>query len=293
MITTRILIASTIALLISCGEQVLNKSEKPTLKKTVYSTETNDSFIENSSFFFTQPLREEMAAEGHGKYFDYQVDATMWGFLPPSFSEFNFHKNFITTMNDYVTDLINHDLADVDWVSRIEWDVIWNGMTSKYPNSFQQAMVKRLDGSNLEIKWFPGHYFFSTHHPLFREYIEWQIRDVAFYGDDTSVNRLDAILFDSQHSNPAQYYLGGDFSDACMNNFNHWLAENFNINELTAFGISNISAFHYGDFLMAAGYSATQYEFETTNIPNEIKLQEIQWGSERISSTHHYKKSVV
>ncbi|WNC72850.1 hypothetical protein RGQ13_02415 [Thalassotalea psychrophila] len=260
-----------IGLLIACVEQDKNKLEELPVKIETIAIEP-ESFIKKSSIFFTQPLRNEISNHDHGKYTDYHVDATMWGFLPPSFANFDFQTNLPTTMNSYVTDTINHDLADVSWVSRIEWDVIWNGMTSKYPQTFQQAMVKRLDGSNLEIKWFPGHYFFSTHHPLFREYIEWQVQDVAFYDNENVINRVDAILFDSQHSNPAQYYLGGDFSEHCMTNFNNWLVKNFSNDELIALGITNISTFHYGDFLKTAGYTATQYEAETTNIPNKIPL---------------------
>ncbi|MCJ8318316.1 MAG: hypothetical protein MJK12_01695 [Colwellia sp.] len=272
MKTRQLVYTAIIWLLLACGEQVKNKPEKPSIEKETLVIIKAKSFIKNSSVFFTQPLRDEIANEYHGKYVDYHVDATMWGFLPPTFANFDFQNNFTTTMNSYVTDTINHEHADVDWISRIEWDVIWNGMTSKYPQTFEQAMVKRLDGSNLEIKWFPGHYFFSTHHPLFREYIEWQIQDVAFYDNENALNRVDAILFDSQHSNPAQYYLGGDFSKHCMANFNSWLAENYNNEELTTLGITNISTFHYGEFLKAAGYNAMQYEAETTNIANNIPL---------------------
>jgi len=261
-----------IGLLIACGEQAINKPEvSPVEIETIVVTKP-ESFIKKSSIFFTQSLRNEMVIPDQGKYADYHVDATMWGFLPPSFTDFNYQTNFTTTMNSYVTDTINHDNADVGWVSRIEWDVIWNGMTSKYPKTFQQAMVKRLDGSNLEIKWFPGHYFFSTHHPLFKEYIEWQIQDVAFSDNENIVNRVDAILFDSQHSNPAQYYLGGDFSDHCMANFKNWLIKNYSNDELVTLGIVNISTFHYGELLKSMGYTAVQYEAEASNIPNKIPL---------------------
>ncbi|WNC68480.1 hypothetical protein RI845_18435 [Thalassotalea nanhaiensis] len=270
MKTVQLIYIAIFGLLFACAEQ--DKPEESTAKTETTARIKPESFIRKSSIFFTQPLRNEISNHDHGKYTDYHVDATMWGFLPPSFTNFDFQTNLTTTMNSYVTDTINHDLADVGWVSRIEWDVIWNGMTSKYPQTFQQAMVKRLDGSSLEIKWFPGHYFFSTHHPLFREYIEWQIQDVAFYDNENVINRVDAILFDSQHSNPAQYYLGGDFSEHCMANFNTWLVKNFSNDELIALGITNISTFHYGDFLKTAGYTAAQYEAETTTIPNKIPL---------------------
>jgi len=270
--TRQLVFTAIIGLLIACGEQAKNKPEESPAETETTANKKPGSFIKHSSIFFTQPLRNEIVNHDYGKYSDYQVDATMWGFLPPSFADFDFQTNLTPTMNSYVTDTINHELADVDWVSRIEWDVIWNGMTSKYPQRFQQAMVKRLDGSNLEITWFPGHYFFSTHHPLFREYIEWQIQDVAFYDNENLINRVDAILFDSQHSNPAQYYLGGDFSDNCMANFRSWLAQNFSNEKLTALGITDISTFHYGEFLKNNGYNANKYEKETTNIPNEIPL---------------------
>ncbi len=272
MKTKQLVYTAIIGLLFACSEQANSKPEEPSIEKETRVIIKAESFIKKSSVFFTQPLRDEIASKEHGKYADYHVDATMWGFLPASFANFDFKSNFTATMDSYVTDTINHDLADVDWVSRIEWDVIWNGMTTKYPQTFQQAMVKRLDGSNLEIKWFPGHYFFSTHHPLFKEYIKWQIQDVAFYDNENAVNRVNAILFDSQHSNPAQYYLGGDFSEHCMTNFNLWLTENYNNEELTTLGITNISTFHYGEFLKNAGYNAIQYEAETTNTPNEIPL---------------------
>jgi len=267
-----LILTATFFLLVACGEQIEKKPEAPIAEEAELVVNNVETIIRKSSVFFTQPLREEIATESHGKYSDYHVDATMWGFLPPSFANFDFNSNLNALMNSYVTDTVNHDLADIGWVSRIEWDVIWNGMTSKYPQTYQQAMVKRLDGSNLEIKWFPGHYFFSTHHPLFREYIEWQIKDVAFYGSESSVNRVDAILFDSQHSNPAQYYLGGDFGDHCMGNFNIWLTENYTENELSTLGIDDISTFHYGNYLKNAGYTVSQYESEASNIPNLVPL---------------------
>jgi len=270
--TRQLIYIAIIGLLTACGEQAKNKPEVSPVEIETIAVTKSESFIKKSSIFFTQPLRNEIVSPGQGKYADYHVDATMWGFLPPSFADFNYQTNFTTTMNSYVADTINHDNADVDWVSRIEWDVIWDGMTSKYPQTFQQAMVKRLDGSNLEIKWFPGHYFFSTHHPLFKEYIEWQIQDVAFSDNENIVNRVDAILFDSQHSNPAQYYLGGDFSDHCMANFKSWLIKNYSKDELVTLGIANISTFHYGEFLKAMGYTAVQYEAEALNIPNKIPL---------------------
>ena len=254
----KVLIAITVGMVVSWGGQVEGKPDDP--------------FIKKSDVFFTQPRWDEMEAENQGKYSDYGVDATMWGFLPPTYPSFNFQTNFESSMSGYVNGIINHDLAGIDWVSRIEWDVIWDGMITKYPDTYEQAMVKRLDGSNLEIDWFAGHYFFSTHEPLFREYVEWQIRDVAFYGDDTGPGTVDAILFDSQQTTPAHYYWGGDFSDGCMANFNTWLTENYTTSELAALGIPDINTFHYGDFLKALGYTAMQYESETVNIPNDIEL---------------------
>jgi len=269
----QMIILFIIGFLVACGDQSeITPETSQAIEKEDFITTKPNSFIKKSDVFFTQPLTDEIPSKEGGKYSNYHVDATMWGFLPPSFANFDFQKNFTTTMSSYVDDTINHDLAGVGWVSRIEWDVIWNGMTSKYPQTFQQAMVKRLDGSNLEIKWFPGHYFFSTHHPLFREYIEWQIQGVAFHDNENVVNRVDAILFDSQHSNPAQYYLGGDFSDHCMANFKSWLIKNYSNDELVTMGIANISTFHYGGFLKVMGYTAVQYEAEASSIPNKIPL---------------------
>ncbi len=271
----QIVCTTILGLIVACGDQAQNSLEKAPMeqKGQVEQVATKSTpFIKNSSVFFTQPLRAEITSEGFGKYASYHVDARMWGFLPPTFRNFDFQSNFATTMNSYVTDTISHDNAVVGWASRIEWDVIWKGMTTKFPNTYKEAMVKRLDGSNIEIAWFPGHYFFSTHHPLFREYIEWQIKDVAFYNIENSIERVDAILFDSQHTTPAQYYIGGDFSDHSMENFRVWLKKHYTPSELLALNIKDISTFHYGNHLKNAGYTADQYELEAKHIPNAVPL---------------------
>ena len=228
----------------------------------VIATE-NKPFLAKSEILFTQPLWHELNSQNHGKYEKYQVDSTMWGFLPPTFSNFDAQNNFDESMQNYVEGILQHNGADIDWVSRIEWDVIWRGMTTKYPQQYPNAMVKRLDGSSLEIKWFPGHYYFSTHAPLFKEYIEWQIKDIAFYGEATNPETVDAILFDSQHTAPAQYHLGGGFSDDCQSNFNTWLTNKYSQAELNAMGIVNIEEFHYGSYLKSLGYTVETYEAAT------------------------------
>ena len=206
-----------------------------TLTKTNFGEHDNvkrdkdHSFIKKSDVIFTQPRPEEMNKPNLGKYNDYLVDKTMWGFLPSTYPEFDMGNGFVETMDTYKNHLREHKVAKIDWVSRIEWDVIWNGMLAKYPHSYHKAMVKRLDGSPLEIDWFKGHFFFSNHEPLFREYIKWQLTEVAFNGDETGPDSVSALLFDSQHTTPSQYYWGGDFSDGCMINFKQWLADNYSL----------------------------------------------------------------
>lgn len=261
-----------------------------------------DPFIKKSDVFFTQPLWDEIVKENEGIYSEYNVDATMWGFTPPTYPNYNFQYSHESSMGDYVNGLLNHDLAGIDWVSRIEWDVIWEGMTTKYPNTYQQAMVKRLDGENLEIDWFPGHYFFSSHEPLFLEYVKWQIADVAFYGD-AGPGLVDAILFDSQQSSPAHYYWGGDFGDNCMANFNTWLSENYTASELFTMLELNpgedINDFHYGTYLKGKGYTSASYEAETVEVPNNIPLSDVyrhflqDWNNEYLAELVRYTDEIA
>ena len=77
----KVLIAITVGMVVSWGGQVEGKPDDP--------------FIKKSDVFFTQPRWDEMEAENQGKYSDYGVDATMWGFLPPTYPSFNFQ----TTLN--------------------------------------------------------------------------------------------------------------------------------------------------------------------------------------------------
>ena len=239
---------------------------------TPASGEVEPPFLKKSAVLFTQPFYQELQTDNYGKYQDYGVDATLWGFLPPTFSDFDALNNFDEQMGSYVRGAELHKTADIDWISRIEWDVIWRGMTSKYPESYQQATVKRLDGAAMEISWFPGHYFFSTHESLFQEYVHWQIQDVAFYRDATDSETIDGLLFDSQHSTPAQYYSGGDFSSGCMENFSTWLATHYSVEELSALAIPDISTFHYGNYLIAAGYTVERYESEVKISSHQIPL---------------------
>ncbi|NQZ82610.1 MAG: hypothetical protein HRT52_16500 [Colwellia sp.] len=239
---------------------------------TPASGEVEPPFLKKSAVLFTQPFYQELQTDNYGKYQDYGVDATLWGFLPPTFSDFDALNNFDEQMKNYVNGIELHKTAGIDWISRIEWDVIWRGMTSKYPESYQQATVKRLDGSAMEISWFPGHYFFSTHESLFQEYVHWQIQDVAFYRDATDSETIDGLLFDSQHSTPAQYYSGGDFSSGCMENFSTWLATHYSVEELSALAIPDISTFHYGNYLIAAGYTVERYESEVKISSHQIPL---------------------
>lgn len=231
-------------------------------------------FLSASDVLFTQPLFEELSSKNHGKYTKYQVDTTMWGFLPPTFADFNAQQGFEQSMQTYVAGVVAHQEAKVNWVSRIEWDVIWQGMTTKYSDNYQSAIVKRLDGSPLEIQWFPGHFYFSTHAPLFRDYIEWQIEEVAFYGDLTAPDSVDALLFDSQHTSPAQYHLGGGFGEDSQHNFTLWLSDKFSLAELVAMGISDINAFHYGSYLKSLGYTVETYE-AAINHGEQIPLAEL------------------
>jgi hypothetical protein len=266
----------------SCSEQITQDTDKLSPEQNQNTERTQDSgpiaksFINRSDIFFTQPNWNELEKGNQGKYAGYYVDAIMWGFLPPTFSDFDYQTNFDSSMAKYVNSITKHKRQGVGWVSRIEWDVIWVGMTSKYPDTYHQAMVKRLDGEDLEIDWFPGHYFFSSHSPLFLDYIKWQIQDVAFYSDKAGPSSVDAILFDSQQSSPAYYHWGGDFSEASMANFNSWLSENYTPTELRSLlelsDDQDITTFHYGTYLKNKGYTSATYESETANVPNNIPL---------------------
>ncbi|MCJ8314527.1 MAG: hypothetical protein HRU38_20565, partial [Saccharospirillaceae bacterium] len=232
------------------------------------------SFINKSDVLFTQPMWQELDVinNDYGKYDEYQTSTTMWGFLPPTFPDFNAQTNYDENMLNYENGISNHDLAGIDWVSRIEWDVIWQGMISLYPDTYQQAMAIDINGDPIEIGWFPGHYFFSSHEPLFQDYIKWQISDVAFYGDVSNEQTVDAILFDSQQSTPAHYAYGGDFSAACMQNFQTWLKQTFTAIELDSLGISDVDQFNYREFLITEGYNKQNYEQAAQVIPNDIPL---------------------
>lgn len=228
------------------------------------------AFVKKSHVYLTQPRWDDLVAEDQGVYADYQADAVMWGFTPTTYPGFTMGTLDIN-LDNYINGLINHDLASTDWVSRVEWDVIWEGMTEKYPNTYQQAFATRLDGEALPIDWFPGHFFFSTHSPIFQEYLRWQIEDIAFHGE-AGPGLVDALLFDSQQSTPAHYYWGGDFSDGCMANFRQWLEDNYSGAQLAAMGIDDVATFHYGDYLMDLGWTADSYEAATVEVPNNIPL---------------------
>jgi len=255
-------------------------------------------FLSESDVLFTQPLSEELSAQNYGKYGKYQVDTTMWGFLPPTFADFDAQNGFDQSMKTYVKRILEHENAKVNWVSRIEWDVIWQGMTTKYPQNYQKAMVKRLDGSSLEIDWFPGHFYFSTHAPLFKDYIEWQIKDVAFYGESTSPEAVDALLFDSQHTSPAQYQLGGGFGEDCQNNFKLWLTDKYSTEELAVMGIDYIDEFHYGSHLLTLGYTVDTYEAATMagdNIPlgEAFKLFLQEWNNDYLADLVKFSNNIA
>jgi len=255
-------------------------------------------FLSKSDVLFTQPLSQEFRSKSYGKYGKYQVDTTMWGFLPPTFADFDAQNGFEKSMKTYVERVLEHENAKVNWVSRIEWDVIWQGMTTKYPQNYQKALVKRLDGSPLAMGWFPGHFYFSTHAPLFRDYIEWQIKDVAFYGESISHEAVDALLFDSQHTSPAQYQLGGGFGEDCQNNFKLWLTGKYSTEELAVMGIDDIDEFHYGSHLLTLGYTVDTYEAATMggdNIPlgEAFKLFLQEWNNDYLAELVKFSNNIA
>jgi len=249
------------------------------------------SFLDRSSVVFTQPLFQDLPKPDRGRYGKYQGDIVMWGFTPSSFHDFSI-ADFDATHDKYRNGIAEHQNAGLKWVSRVEWDVIWNGMTQKFPKTYQDAFTRRLDGSPLPITWFPGHNFFSTHSLLFQHYLEWQIKTVAMSGLGEG-KQLDALLFDSQHATPAHYNQGGDFSDACMENFSRWLTDKFSQSERTDLGLPLGERFHYGQYLLAQGWTVETYERESENFPNTIPLSALyrqfltEWNNRHVEHLVH------
>ncbi|GAA6204551.1 hypothetical protein [Thalassotalea sp. SU-HH00458] len=268
------------------------------LCSTMTNADEQKRFLVESDVLFTQPLWHELNSQHHGKYSKYQVDTTMWGFLPPTFPNFDAQNDFESSMQNYIDGLASHKEAGVAWVSRIEWDVIWRGMTTKYPQNYQSAMVKRLDGSPLEIKWFPGHYYFSTHAPLFQDYIKWQIKDIAFYGETTGPDTVGALLFDSQHTSPAQYHLGGGFSENTQSNFRDWLIKKYSKSDLKSIGVDDVAEFHYGRYLQSLGYTVETYEAATLSgakipLAEFFKLFLKEWNNTYLSDLVNFTDAVA
>jgi len=227
-------------------------------------------FLDKSSVVFTQALFQDLQKPNLGRYGSYGGGILMWGFTPSSFHDFSL-ENFDEKQEKYSQGVAAHQDSGLKWVSRVEWDVIWNGMTQKFPDTYQEAFTRRLDGSPLPITWFPGHYFFSTHSTLFQRYLEWQIKNVAMSGLGDG-RKIDALLFDSQHATPAHYNQGGDFSDACMENFSRWLENKFTKAERVNLGLPLENNFHYGQYLIKLGWTRETYEAESGRFPNSIPL---------------------
>ncbi len=248
-------------------------------------------FLDRSSVVFTQPLFQDLKKADRGRYGKYKGEIVMWGFTPSSFHDFSI-ADFDATHEKYRDRIAAHQNAGLKWVSRVEWDVIWNGMTQKFPKTYQEAFARRLDGSPLPITWFPGHMFFSTHSPLFQDYLEWQIKTVAMSGLSRG-KQLDGLLFDSQHATPAHYNQGGDFSDACMDNFSRWLADKFSKSERADLGLPLNKHFHYGQYLLAQGWTVETYEQESEKFPNTIPLSALyrqfltEWNNRHVEHLVH------
>jgi len=283
MRTTRLSCAIALGLYSFCGSIAVGQA--------------GESFVKKSDVLFTQALRNEIEGIDHGLYGTYNSDSVMWGFTPPTYPSFSM-DNFDNNIEGYINSILNHDAAGVDWVSRVEWDVIWGGMLTKYPETYEQAFAQRLDGSSLSIDWFPGHYFFSTHSPIFQEYLRWQIEDIAFFGE-AGPGLVDALLFDSQQATPSHYFWGGDFSANCMENFSAWLPQNYSTAELTAMGIDDVANFHYGNFLIGLGWTAAEYEAQAVAVPNTIPLSGVfreflqDWNNNYLASLVQFADSVA
>ena len=106
-------------------------------------------------------------------YSDYGANKMLWGFLPPTYAGYSAGQH-TALMNNYLNGLQNHQSIDVDFAARIEWDVTWDGMTAQYPTTYQDAFARDFDGNAIDIPWFQGHKFFSSHHSTFQSYLEWQ-----------------------------------------------------------------------------------------------------------------------
>ena len=128
-----LLLVASIIFVMSCSEQITQDTDKQTqnTEPTQGSDTITEPFIKRSDVFFTQPNWNELKKGNQGKYSDYSVDATMWGFLPPTLPDFDYQTDFESSMTGYVNGITNHEREGVDWVSRIEWDVKWVGKRAR------------------------------------------------------------------------------------------------------------------------------------------------------------------
>jgi len=222
--------------------------------------------INLSDVVFTNP---DYNFTSTGIYDEYGTDTIGWGFMALAWGSTDY-SGLANTVQ------VHHD-AGIKFQARIEWDVVWEGMTEIFaPDDYHQAAVRDLDGDPLYFPWNPTAFWFCSHQPLFQDYILYQI-DLALGIDP------DSLMFDSQTSTPITYSNGGCFCDRCMADFRDWLDANYTSSELAAMGIADIASFNYHDFLVDAGYDRRSYNSQCRNWPNtiplsnEYRLFQLQW----------------
>ena len=161
--------------------------------------------INLSDVVFTNP---EYDFASTGIYDDYGTDMVGWGFMALAWGSTNYFGLEISVQE-------HHD-AGITFQARIEWDVVWEGMTEIFaPGNYAEAAVCDFDGGPLYFPWDPSAFWFCSHQPLFQGYLLYQV-DLALGIDP------DSLMFDSQTSTPITYWYGGCFCNRCMADFRDW-----------------------------------------------------------------------
>ncbi|MDP6933435.1 MAG: hypothetical protein QGG40_10995, partial [Myxococcota bacterium] len=227
---------------------------------TGQSIETRDRLFPRSTIAFAQP---DAAYPFTGSYALYGADMAAWIFLPASVQE-------TTDTTDYRNLLTIHEQGDQLTSARVEIDVTWWGMTTRYPDSYTDAAVLDFDGEPLTLPWNDEHLWFCSHQPDFDAYVRWQISDQAL----AEGARPDLFMLDTQTTTPMTYYYGGCFCEMCMEDFRVWMSESHDGDELEALEIADIDSWDYHQHLVDQGYDKSSYEAAAVSWPNDVPLAE-------------------
>lgn len=177
----------------------------------------------------------------------------------------------------------------------IDFLVDFAGYIDFAPQTFMDAVCRNLEGNPLQVPWLWDHkhkgnppYWFCFNNPNFQKYLLDQ-------AERACLAPIDGLHIDDYSGTSAcSDYNGGCFCPFCMEGFRGYLKDRFSKDQIEQWGIENIDSFHYGEYLKAKGFTATDFSRKREGDPLRKHFQDFQNEKmkERISAVYEHAEKI-